>query len=177
MSEQYIGQIEAFAFGTVPRGWAICAGQLLSIQQNQALFALLGTQFGGNGVQTFGLPDLRGRAAVGYGVSYQIGQKAGEENHTLTSAEVPAHTHPLNVQNNGTTGGTAIPSSSLVPGSPYDAGAGNAPVNLYAASTTTPTVALSATSAAGGGQAHSNMMPYLALNYCIALTGIFPSRN
>ncbi len=176
MSEQYIGQIEAFAFGIVPRGWAICAGQLLSIQQNQALFSLLGTQFGGNGVQTFGLPDLRGRAATGYGLSYQMGTKAGEENHTLLSTEVPAHTHSLVVNNNGTSGGTAIPTSALVPGSPYDAASGTA-TSLYAASTTTPTVALSATSAAGGGQAHSNMMPYLALNYCIALTGLFPSRN
>ena len=99
MAEPFIGQLMAVAFGFAPRGWAVCAGQLLPINQNQALFSLLGTTYGGNGQTTFALPDLQGRIPDGVGGGFTLGQKTGEENHTLSLAEMPAHTHALNASN------------------------------------------------------------------------------
>ncbi len=179
MAEPYLSQIEAFPYNFAPQGWAFCAGQLLPINQNSALFALLGTTFGGDGQTTFALPDLRGRIAVGYGQGpglspYVLGQFGGEETHTLTVTETSAHNHLINADNNGTTGGSNTPGAAVTLGSGYVSETGSPPANIY--SSAAPTIAMSSLGATGG-QPHENRMPYLALNYCIALQGVFPSQN
>jgi microcystin-dependent protein len=184
MSDPYTSQIEAFAFGVVPRGWLQCAGQTLPINQYQALFSLLGTTYGGNGTTTFMLPDLRGRTAIGLGQgnglsNYVQGQQAGQENVTLSTANMPAapHTHAMNA-NAATTGGTAVPATNCALSSGYTATATtpptNTPVPIY--STAAPTVPMGTLSPTGG-QPHNNLMPFLAVNYCICISGIFPSRG
>lgn len=182
MTTPFLGQVEMFGFGFAPKGWANCSGQLLSIQQNQALFALIGTFYGGNGVQTFGLPDLRSRVPLSQGTYsdgtvYVIGQTAGEENHTLQYNEMPVHVHTLNADN--TAGATNTPATNTVPGvSSGTANPGGAfTVNVY--STANPNAALAAQSVgtAGGFIPHPNIMPYLCVNICMSLQGIFPSRN
>ena len=165
MTDPFIGEIQIFPFGVIPSGWAQCNGQLLAISQNQALFALLGPTYGGDGMTTFALPDLRGRVPLGVGAGYPLGKKAGEELHTLSVSELPAHTHPANA-------------SSNPPSSPNPAGATWASMgaNSYAAS---PNASMdsNAIAPAGGGQPHENRSPYLTLNFCIALTGTFPSHT
>lgn len=184
MSEPFIGQIILVGFNFAPRGYATCDGQLIAIAQNTALFSLLGTMYGGNGQTTFALPDLRGRvpihAGMGPGLSlYTQGQAGGEQSHTLISTEIPAHTHSVTIA-------PACSTEDATQGSPkngYPAvanGSGGTPVNAYGASASPSsnmagTTAVSA--AAGGNQPHNNLQPYLTLNYCIALEGIFPSRN
>ena len=165
MTEPFIGEIQVFPFGFAPRGWAQCNGQLLPINQNQALFSLLGTMYGGDGRTTFALPDLRGRVPVGVGNGFVQGQRAGEEAHTLIVPEMPAHAHQ------------AI-ASSASPSSPNPSGAtwANMGANSYTASPNAP-MAGNAVAPAGGGQPHENRSPYLALNFCIALVGLFPSRS
>jgi len=160
MSEPFIGEIRAVAFTFAPTGWAMCNGQLLSIAQNTALFSLLGTTYGGNGTTTFALPDLRGRVAVHIGGGLVEGQSGGEEAHTLTTNEMPTHSHAIRAGDHQTT---------------------NRPLGAVAARggdyTTTPTATTMAPTAnTGGSQPHNNMQPYTVLNYCIALVGIFPSR-
>lgn len=167
MSEPFLGQIQAFGFGFVPRGWLACNGQLLPINGYQALFAILGTTYGGNGINTFALPDLRGRAVVHPGQGVSLGQSAGEEAHTLSVNEIPQHTHQAMAS---TTASTSSKPAGLVWG-PAPAGA-----NAYTASSNT-TMNPTALGSTGGSQAHSNMQPNLVLNYCIAINGIFPSRN
>ncbi len=165
MSEPFIGEVRIYSFGFAPRGWASCAGQLLPINQNQALFAILGTTYGGNGIQTFALPDLRGRIPVHVGSGVVLGQRGGESAHTLSLSELPGHGH--------------VPAASVAAadvGSP----AGNIwAQQAYPAFAATPDTAMSpaAILATGGGQPHENMSPYLVLNICIALVGIFPSQN
>jgi microcystin-dependent protein len=162
-------------------GWALCQGQLLAISQNTALFSLLGTNFGGNGVNTFALPDLRSRAPVGFGQGpglsdYTIGETGGAENVSINSSSYPAHSHPLFA--------AASPGSENTPGALLEAegqtgGRGGA-INLalYSASGTATALAPAAlTATAGGNQPHNNVQPYLALNFCIALQGIFPARS
>jgi len=182
MSDPYLSQIEAFAFSFAPRGWMPCAGQLLPINQNQTLFSLLGTTYGGNGINHFQLPDLRSRVAIGIGQgsglsNYVQGQQVGQENGTLTTTNMPAgpHTHAVNAST-ATSGGTATPASNVVLSAGYvTAGADPpTPVNIY--STAAPTIPMGALSPMGG-QPHSNLMPNLALNYCIAISGIYPSRG
>lgn len=178
MSTPFLGQIEAFAFNFAPRGWAQCNGQLMSIQQNAALFAVLGTYYGGNGISTFALPDLRGRVGVSWGsapsgTQYVIGEQVGTENVTVLYAEMPAHTHAMNIVNNGTLNGTGTPSGTVQLG---DGIQSEAAKPLYAPSSGTQ-VALENLGPSGGSQPHSNIMPYLTINYCIALNGIFPSRG
>ncbi len=177
----YISMIEAFAFNFAPRGWAMCAGQTLSIAQNQALFALLGTTYGGNGTTTFSLPDLRGRLALGFGQGaglspYALGATGGQESHQLVASEVPTHAHSLNATNNGQVNGTNIPSSGVLMGTGYGIEANNPVENIYGAS---PSVAMAAgaVGSAGGNQLHENRMPFLTINYCMALQGIFPARD
>jgi microcystin-dependent protein len=162
----FIGQLMAVAFGFPPKGWTFCTGQLLSISQNQALFALLGTAFGGNGQTTFALPDLRGRAAVGIGQgsglqNYTMGEVAGAESVTLTIATLPFHGH--NFQASAT---------DPTLGSPDGAVLGKFAMYANQGSESMPAI-----STAGANQPHENRQPYLAVNWCIALTGIFPSRN
>jgi microcystin-dependent protein len=174
MADTFLGEIRAFAFQFAPRGWALCNGQIMQISQNQALFALLGTTFGGNGVQTFGLPDLRGRIAMGIGPTSVWGQVQGTETISLTSAQIPAHNHAVNANNNGTVSATNVPAPNVILGSGSTTQASNPAVNIYG--TVAPNVQLNLT-ITGQSQPHENRMPSLVINYCIALQGIFPSRN
>jgi len=181
MSEFFIGQIMMTGFNFAPRFWALCNGQLLPINQNQALFSLLGTQYGGNGTTNFALPDLRSRTPIGYASSVdpswqppsvQIGQASGVENVTLLSTNLPAHNHAVNATT--TNGNNRIPSNRVYATSINTA----APISLYAPSTG-PLVPLNPATVApvGGNQPHPNLQPYSTINFCIALSGIFPSRN
>ncbi len=172
-----MGMIAAFGFNFAPKNWALCAGQLIPIQTNTALFSLIGTYYGGNGTTNFALPDLRSRVAIGMGQgpglsSYSIGQVSGTENVTLLTTEIPAHNHQMMASGDGASANVATnnslaSSSRSVPTMP----------TIYAPGNTTPTPMASTTSQVGGNQPHDNMQPYLAINYCIALIGIFPSRN
>lgn len=154
-----------FPFDFAPRGWALCNGQLLAIAQNQALFSILGTTYGGDGRTTFALPDLRGRVAVHPGDDIALGEMAGEETHTLRSSEMPAHTHLLSANNAAGSSGTAA----------GNVWAGSDRYNTVGAPDTT--LSPSALASSGGSQPHDNMQPYLVASCCIALTGIFPSRS
>ncbi len=179
MSEFFIGQIMMTGFNFAPKFWAQCNGQLLPINQNQALFSLLGTQYGGNGTTNFALPDLRGRVPVSYASSVdpnwqppsvQIGQAAGVENVTLLSIHLPTHTHNVNAS---TTAG-----DNRIPGNRVYATNTVSTQSLYAPSTG-PLVAMNPATVApaGSNQPHPNMQPYSVINFCVALSGIFPSRN
>ena len=175
MSQQFIGEIRLFPYNFAPKSWAYCSGQLLSIAQNTALFSLLGITYGGNGQTTFSLPDLRGRAIVGYGTgqfgTYTLGQQAGTENVTLNTAQMPMHTHQWMATSNAGEAATPL-------GNHFGAGrAAGLPVGLYGDFTLQVPLASSTLSSTGGNQPHNNMQPYTVLAYCIALTGIYPSRN
>ena len=181
MTDFYIGQINLFGFDFAPRFWAQCNGQLLAINQNQALFSLLGTNYGGNGSTTFALPDLRGRVPIsqgqGAGLSnYSIGQVAGAETVTLTTGQLPVHTHTLNATT--ATGSATTPGPTVMLATPVEAGV-NTSLYVVPGTSTVNQAPMAAQSigTAGGSQPHENMMPYQALNYIIALEGIFPSRN
>ncbi len=169
MADPFMGEVRIMAFGFAPRGWAQCNGQLLSIQQNQALFSILGTFYGGDGRNTFGLPDLRGRTGMGTGGSsgYVIGQQGGEVNHTLTYAEMAQHNHALVAEK---TGGTDQDPATEMFGS-----GGN--IFNNAAGTPNTQLAGNAIANSGGNQPHNNMQPYTTLNYCIALQGTYPPHS
>jgi len=171
MAEPYLSEIRIFSFNFAPKGWAFCNGQLLPINQNQALFALLGTSFGGNGQTNFALPNLQGRVPIHTGGSYpNVGNSVGEVAHTLTQAEMPQHAH--------TVMGTTSPASSPTPGGNLFAAVDPSTFqNAYAPASNLAALAPGTVTNAGGSQPHENMMPYLVLNFCIALQGIFPSRN
>ncbi len=182
MSQPYLSMIEAFGFNFAPQGWALCAGQTLSIAQNQALFALLGTTYGGNGTTTFNLPDLRGRIAVGFGQGtglspYVQGAAGGRETHQLLTGEVPSHTHTANAVNNGQSNGTNVPSSTVLMGSGYGIETNNPVENIYSSAAPSVAMGANAIGPGGGNVPHENRMPFLTINYCIALQGIFPSRS
>lgn len=161
MSNPYVGEIRAFAFNFAPQGWATCDGQLLSISQNTALFSLLGTTYGGNGQTTFALPDLRGRIGMHFNSNHLQGESSGEETHALTTSELPAHAHGIGA---GTDQGTNRPSGAVA-----------ARGGVY--TTANDGTKMAPTDGAGGSLPHNNLQPYLVLNYCIALFGIFPPRN
>ena len=167
MAEPFLSEIRIMSFVFAPQGWALCNGQFLPINQNQALFSLLGTQYGGDGRVTFGLPDLRSRTPIGFSNDYSIGAAGGAETVTLTTQSLPVHVHQL--AGTAATNTTRNPNGGLL---------GTATANLYAP-TGGPQVELAAGSvaSAGGTQPHENMQPYSVINFCIALTGIFPSRN
>jgi microcystin-dependent protein len=179
MSEPFLGQIMLVGFNFAPQGWAFCNGQLLSIAQNTALFSLLGTTYGGNGTTTFALPDLRGRAAVGFGQGpglspYTQGESTGTETVTLTVGQIPAHSHL--VAANAASASVLSPSGAdLAQG----VDSGRQPVNTYSTPPITAPVTLDPATVqpSGGSRPHENIQPVLALNYIIALQGIFPSRG
>jgi len=160
----FIGQIMAVAFNFAPKGWVLCNGQLLPINQNQALFSLLGTTYGGDGVRTFGLPNLQARLPVGSSNNFALGSVGGEMNVTLNSTQVPQHNHNV------------IAATSASSNNPAGNILGTAPL-YQGASASSVTMSANAISPAGGSQPHSNQQPYIVVNYCIALVGIFPSRN
>ena len=163
MGVPYLGELRLMSFNIQPEGWAWCNGQQLPINQNQALFALLGTMYGGNGQTTFALPDLRGRAPIHVGAGWVQGQAAGQEAHTLTMNELPAHTHQLK----GRAGAGQQATPATLAGAP----------NAYGAPADLTTLHPSSVTSVGGSQAHNNMSPYLVLQWCIATEGAFPSRN
>ena len=169
MSTPYLAEIKITSFAFAPRGWALCNGQLLAINQNQALFALLGTQYGGDGRVNFALPNLQGRAPMHFSAVHGIGQAGGEEGHTLSVAEIPAHAHALRAS--GKTAASSSPNGGLL------ALPGRAGTPAYAAAASLVPLNPSSVAATGGGQPHENRPPHLALNFIIALQGIFPSRN
>lgn len=167
MAEPFLAEIRMMSFGFAPKGWATCDGQLLPINQNQALFALLGTTYGGDGRVNFGLPDLRGRVPNHTGGSgHFLGERGGEQAHTLSISELPTHTHIASGAN--TNGTVVIPGGNLLAGSPSQ---------LYVAPQNPVALHANTVGSIGGGQAHQNMQPYLTINFSIALQGIFPSQN
>lgn len=178
MGTPYLSEIRLFSFNYAPKGWALCNGQLLAINTNQPLFSLIGTYYGGDGIRTFGLPNLQGSAAIGVGNgpggTYSLGQTGGEYQHTLLTGEMPQHNHMLNV-NNSTSGPQATPSTTTV------LGVGSIPtggtLSIYGGGGAAGALASQTVGLQGSSQAHPNMMPSLALNYCIALQGIYPSQN
>jgi microcystin-dependent protein len=165
MAEPFLSEIRLMSFVFAPKGWALCNGQLLPINQNQALFSLLGTTFGGDGRVNFALPDLRGRVPVHVGSGHTLGERGGEQAHTLSLAEVPTHTHVMqaaNVQPN-----SSIPNNTKLVASP--------PSHLFGPPGNLVAMHNQSVNNIGGSQAHLNMQPFLTLSFCIALQGIFPS--
>lgn len=180
MSEPFLAEVRIVGFNFPPRGWAFCDGQILPINQNQSLYSLLGTTYGGDGRTSFALPDLRGRVPIHVGnsnggASHLLGQKSGEENHTLAANEMPQHKHAVQATNTAASGGgdglvgANNPSGKVLAGIDVNGYKGTSTnlVNLRQGTITN----------VGGGQSHNNMMPYIAVNFCIALRGLFPSRN
>jgi microcystin-dependent protein len=170
MAEPFLSEIRIMSFVFAPKGWALCNGQLLPINQNQALFSLLGTTFGGDGRVNFALPDLRGRTPIHVGSGHTLGERGGEQAHTLSIAELPTHAHILqatsnqaDATSNGPAPGRVLAQSNFS--------------QLYGPATGLVAMAPNAVSNVGGSQAHLNMQPFLALSFCIALQGIFPSPN
>jgi microcystin-dependent protein len=166
MAEPFLAEIRIMSFAFAPKGWALCNGQLLPINQNQALFSLLGTTFGGNGQTNFALPDLRGRVPIHVGAGHTLGQQGGEQAHTLSIAEIPTHTHAVSASSSAT-GGVSTPNGNFLGGAN----------NAWAAGGGLTSMRPDAVSNTGGSQAHLNMQPFLGLSFCIALQGIFPSPN
>ena len=167
MTEPFLGEVRIMSFSYAPKGWALCNGQTMGIAQNSALFALLGTTYGGNGQTTFLLPNLQGKVPLHFdNRNFQLGQNGGEQSHTLSSSEMPQHTHGV-AASSATTGGNADPTGRFL-------GGGN---NVYHAPASPTTISPQTVGNAGGSQAHQNMQPFLTVSFCIALQGIFPSRN
>src|SRR3954464_225980 len=167
MSEPFLSEIKIVSFNFPPKGWALCDGQLLPINQNQALFSLFGTVYGGNGQTNFALPNLQGRVPIHIGQGFTLGQAGGEESHTVNMSEMPAHNHFFSGNSaSGDTDAPFLPTGSVAA---FNAG--------YGGMTNTTTLAPGEIRNTGGSQPHENKQPYLVLNFVVALTGIFPSRN
>jgi microcystin-dependent protein len=164
MAEPFLAEIRIMSFGFAPQGWAMCNGQTLPINQNQALFSLLGTTYGGNGQTTFKLPDLQGQTPIHFG-QHVLGEKGGEQAHTLTSAEMSLHTHAYMAQ---PAAGNQLPAAGALLAQAS---------NVYRTPDNFTTLQPGTIANVGGSQAHQNMQPFLTLTFCIALQGIFPSRN
>jgi len=169
MADPFLGEIRIMSFGFPPKGWALCNGQLLPINQNQALFSLLGTTYGGNGQVNFALPNLQGRSPIHMGNSHTLGEQGGEQAHTLIISEIPSHTHSFNVVDTATAGNRVSTPAGNLP-APQEA-------NPYGAATGLTAMNASSVTSIGGSQAHLNMQPFLTLCFCIALQGIFPSQT
>jgi microcystin-dependent protein len=166
MAEPFLAEIRIMSFNFAPKGWAMCNGQLLPINQNQALFSLLGTTYGGDGRVNFALPNLQARAPIHFGSGHTQGETGGQDSHTLTLQEMPAHTHFVNASS-AASGGNNSPVGRFL---------GGAADAYHSATALTPLRAGTITNV-GGGQAHQNDQPFLVLTFCIALQGIFPSRS
>jgi len=166
MAEPFLSEIRMMSFGFAPRGWALCNGQLLPINQNQALFSLLGTTYGGDGRVNFALPNLQGRVPIHMGSGHTLGERGGEQAHTLSISELPTHVHSVQASS-AATGGNANPTGRVL-------GGGN---NVYHAPTSLTSMTPGTLANVGGSQAHLNMQPFLVLNFSIALQGIFPSQT
>jgi microcystin-dependent protein len=166
VAEPFLSEIRIFSFVFAPKGWAQCNGQLLPINQNQALFSLLGTTYGGDGRVTFALPDLRGQVPIDDGNGHTLGEKAGTPAVTVNIQQLPTHLHQMNATNTDANRNSAPTGNVLGPAN-----------NLYASASALVTLAPTTVGNVGGNQAHQNMMPYLVLNFCIALQGIFPSQT
>jgi microcystin-dependent protein len=173
MAQPFVGEIRCYGFNFAPVDWALCDGQVQPISQNEALFTLIGTTNGGDGVNTFALPNLQSRVPIHQGSfagnTVVLGQVGGVETMTLTTQEIPAHTHPIVATSNAGTLKRPVANTFYAASS-----SGN---NFYEAGTTLTALASNTVSSVGGGQPHSNIQPYLTLNWCISLFGIFPSRN
>ena len=165
MAEPFLSEIRIMSFGFPPKGWATCDGQLLPINQNQALFSLLGTTYGGDGRVNFALPDLRGRVPAHVGSGHTLGERGGEQAHTVSIAELPQHVHVMN--GSSTNADVVSPTDNVVAQSSQ----------LYGPAAQLTALDPSSNASTGGSQAHLNMQPFLALSFCIALQGIFPSPN
>lgn len=180
MTSPFIGQVSTFSFNFAPKGWLTCSGQTLSISQYQALFALLGNKFGGDGQTSFALPNMNGAAPLGSGSGYAVGQAGGEANHTLAVGEMPSHTHSLNADaNTPASSNGSTPGPGLALGQSTGTSTGSPPtfaMNVYNGTASGSALNSGAVGPAGG-QPHSNMMPSLGLNFCIAVNGIFPPRS
>ena len=168
MADPFVAEIRIFSFNFAPKGWALCNGQLLPINQNQALFSLLGTTYGGDGRVNFALPNLISKAPIHMGGGHTLGEKGGEQAHTLTISELSTHVHGLN--------GTTAAASQIIPGAAL-LGATAATDPIYGNPSSLVSMDPSSISGTGGSQAHQNMQPFLVLNFSIALQGIFPSQN
>ena len=168
MAEPFLSEIRIMSFVFAPKGWALCNGQLLPINQNQALFSLLGTTFGGDGRVNFGLPDIRGRTPIHVGSGHTLGERGGEQAHTLSIAELPTHTHTV-----GCVSGVVANTDTNIPAGKLF---GHPNGNLYNIGANTPLNPQTVTNV-GGSQSHLNLQPFLTLSFCIALQGIFPSPN
>ncbi|MFD0894873.1 phage tail protein [Luteolibacter ambystomatis] len=168
MAEPFLSEIRLMSFSYAPKGWAMCNGQLLPINQNQALFSLLGTTYGGDGRVNFALPDLRGRVPIHMGQGFTLGERGGEQAHTISISEMPQHLHFL--QASSVDGNQLIPAGNLLASTPSKFYF-NPPDSSIA------TMSPGTVSSIGGSQAHINMQPFLTLTFCIALQGIFPSQN
>ena len=165
MAEPFLSEIRIMSFGFAPKGWAFCDGQLMPINLNPALFSLLGTTYGGDGRTTFGLPDLRGRVPIHTGSGHTLGERGGEQAHTLSISEIPTHTHVMRASADN--GDASVPTGNYM-------GSAN---NLYTAAANLTSLDPSTVTNVGGSQAHLNMQPFLTLTFCIALQGIFPSQT
>jgi microcystin-dependent protein len=175
MTSPFIGEIRAFSFQYAPTGWLACNGQTLPLNQYQALFALIGTTYGGNGSTNFQLPNLQGRIALSISQSSPWGEVQGTETVTLSPAQLPMHPHTINAAVNGTTQGIEPPGPTVILGSAYTSQASPGTVAIYSGNA--PNTTLTPLSPNGGNQGHENRMPSLVMNYCIAMTGLFPSRG
>jgi microcystin-dependent protein len=167
MAEPFMGELRLASFNFPPKGWAQADGQFLPINQNQPLFALFGTTYGGNGQTTFALPNMRGRCAIHTGNGFTLGQAGGETAHTLSLSELPQHLHPAMTAQ--VTPTTDVPASTVV--------LSNASIEIYRSPTTLSAMDPGVISSVGGSQAHENMQPYTVVNFIVALQGIFPSQN
>jgi len=169
MAEPFLSEVRLMSFGFPPKGWAFCNGQLLPINQNQALFSLLGTTFGGDGRVNFALPDLRGKVPIHVGAGHTLGETAGAQAVTLSISQIPTHTHVYNV--------TAVAATKTSPSPVGTLQLATAALDIYRDPTGLVAMNAGCIGNTGGSQAHLNMQPFLALNFCIALQGIFPSPN
>ena len=170
MSEPFLAEVRMVGFNFAPRGWAFCDGQIMPINQNQSLYSLLGTTYGGDGRTSFALPELRGRTPIHKGGSHTLGQKGGAEIHTLSGSEMAAHTHTAKASSSP--GDQAVPTGRILADS-------TAPLLIYLdpVAATNQAIRGGTVTNTGGGQYHDNMQPYLTINFCIAIKGLFPSRN